>query len=306
MTSIADIYRRWPTPESCIAHLETVRWGFPAVPICPYCGAQKAARHNEATRSRWQCWGCHKSFSATVGTIFHHTHVDLQRWFMLLALMLSAKKGLSSLQASRDIGLRQPTVWSMMHRIRKALADDGQLLRGLVEMDEAYVGGKPRKRNKRDDDQDAPRGRATNKQPVVGIVERGGRVKSRMVDPAEMSGEHMRAIIQSSVAMRESVLTTDEYPGYANVNDYMLHRTINHSRQYVDWDLFTAQLGPIHTNTIESFWAILKRAIYGQYHWVSRKHLGLYLNEINWRYNMRKSADAFGAALTQCVKPVTV
>ena len=157
MTSLVEIYRRFPTPEAATAHLEKVRW--PDGPICPYCGAATAARHNETGRSRWQCWTCKKSFSATVGTIFHNSHIDLQRWFLLISLMLSAKKGLSAMQAARDLEMRRPTVWSMMHRIRQALADDGQLLKGLVEMDEAYVGGKPRKKNRRDDDDHAPRGR---------------------------------------------------------------------------------------------------------------------------------------------------
>jgi len=157
MTSLVDIYRRFPTPEAATAHLEKVRW--PEGPICPYCGAATAARHNETGRSRWQCWTCKKSFSATVGTIFHNSHIDLQRWFLLIALMLNAKKGLSAMQAALDLEMRRPTVWSMMHRIRTALADDGQLLKGLVEMDEAYVGVKPRKKNRRDDDNNAPRAR---------------------------------------------------------------------------------------------------------------------------------------------------
>ncbi len=303
MISIPEVYRRWPTHDACVAHLETVRWGFPAAPVCPYCGAQKAARHVEATRTRWQCWGCEKSFSVTVGTIFHNTHVDLQRWFLLISLMLNAKKGLSAMQAARDLQMRRPTVWSMMHRVRKALKDDGQLLKGLVEMDEAYVGGKPRKRNKRDDDIDAPRGRATRKQAVVGVVERGGRVKTRIVGKDEMSADDMREIILDTIDRKNSVLTTDEHPSYNKVNEYMLHRTINHSREYVRRDLFADQLGLIHTNTIESFWAILKRAIHGQFHHVSRKYLSLYLNEISYRYNMRHADDAFGPALTLAVKP---
>ena len=135
MTGIVEVYRRWPTHEACIQHLETVRWG--ESPTCTYCGSTKVARHREATRDRWQCWACHKSFSVTVGTIFHNTHIDLQRWFLLISLMLSAKKGLSSMQAARDLETRQPTVWSMMHRVRRALADDGTLLTGIVEMDEA-------------------------------------------------------------------------------------------------------------------------------------------------------------------------
>lgn len=135
MSSIVEIYRRFPTPEAATAHLEKVRWG--ASPICPYCGSDKAARHNETERSRWQCWGCNKSFSVTVGTIFHNSHVDLQRWFLLISLMLNAKKGLSTTQAARDLEMRRATVWSMMRRVREGLVDDDNLLHGLVEMDEA-------------------------------------------------------------------------------------------------------------------------------------------------------------------------
>ena len=163
MTGIVGVYRRWPTREACIRHLEAVRWG--ESPTCPYCKSEKVARHRELTRDdRWQCQSCLKSFSVTVGTIFHQTHIDIQRWFLLISLMMSAKKGLSSLQAARDLEMRQPTVWSMMHRIRTALVDDGGLLSGIVEMDETYVGGKPRKANHRSDDPPGGQG-VTSKTP---------------------------------------------------------------------------------------------------------------------------------------------
>lgn len=174
MSSIVHIYRRFPTPESCIAHLETVRWGDS--PGCPYCRSPRVGRKNDGGQ-RWNCHLCKKSFSVTVGTIFHNSHVDLQRWFLLIALMFSAKKGLSAMQAARDLEMRRPTVWSMMHRIRAAMKDDGKLLAGIVEMDETYVGGKPRRFDKDDDDTPSLRGRGTKKTPVVGAVERGGRVK---------------------------------------------------------------------------------------------------------------------------------
>ena len=185
MTGIVEIYRRWPDHASCIRHLETVRWG--ESPTCPYCQSDKVARHREVTRhSRWQCWACCKSFSVTVGTIFHRTHIDLQRWFCLISLMMAAKKGLSSLQASRDIGIQQPTVWSMMHRIRRAMVDDGKLLSGIVEMDETYVGGKPRKANRRKDDPSGGQG-VTTKTPIIGAIERGGRVKAIATTKRELT-----------------------------------------------------------------------------------------------------------------------
>jgi transposase-like protein len=201
MTSLVEIYRRFPTREAATAHLEQVRW--PHGPECPHCSATSTARHAEKGQAdRWQCWSCKKSFSATVGTIFHNSHIDLQRWFLLIALMLNAKKGLSAMQAARDLEMRRPTVWSMMHRIRAAMVDDGKLLSGLVEMDEAYIGGKPRKRNRRDDDTPSPRGRGTSKVPVVGAVERGGRVKTKMVDHSEMTMSDMDAIARDMIEPR--------------------------------------------------------------------------------------------------------
>ena len=132
MTSLVEVYRRFPTREAAVAHLERVRW--PHGPECPLCGATSTARHAEKGRAdRWQCWTCHRSFSATVGTVFHNSHVDLQRWFLLISLMLDAKKGLSAMQAARDLDMRRPTVWSMMRRIRDAIKNDDKLLSGLVD-----------------------------------------------------------------------------------------------------------------------------------------------------------------------------
>lgn len=161
MTSIISIYRRFPTQDDCLKHLEKVRWGDD--PTCPYCGADTVCEKTEQyRRSRMQCWSCRKSFSVTVGTIFHNSHIDLQRWFLLISLMFSAKKGLSAMQAARDLEMRRPTVWSMMHRIRRAMKDDGELLSGIVEMDETYVGGKPRKGNRKDPDDKGRRTGAYN------------------------------------------------------------------------------------------------------------------------------------------------
>lgn len=134
MSSIAEIYRRFPTAEAAIDHLEAARWD--GVPICPYCRAVDVSRNRDSSReltaARWKCQKCKRSFSATVGTIFHNSHVDLQRWFFLIALMLSAKNGLSATQVARDLEMRRPTVWSMMRRIRDGLAADEKFLRDLA------------------------------------------------------------------------------------------------------------------------------------------------------------------------------
>ena len=170
--NIIQIFKKFPTQENCIKHLEKVRWGDK--PICTFCGSINT---NPLVKElRHHCNGCRKSFSVKVGTIFHHTSVPLQKWFLLITLMLNAKKGLSACQAARDIEMRRPTVWSMMHRIRKSIEDNSTLLSGIVEMDETYVGGKPRKENNEkdkdedDDNKGNPRGSGTKKTPVVGMV----------------------------------------------------------------------------------------------------------------------------------------
>lgn len=285
--NIVQVYRRFPTQESCLEYLEQARW--PNHVICTYCASARVYRHAERYKVRWQCSNCKKSFSVTVGTIFHNTHVDLQKWFLLITLMLNAKKGLSAYQAARDIELRRATVWSMMHRVRKAMQDDGELLKGIVEMDETYIGGKPRRGNKRDDDIDggnkSSRGRGTKKIPVVGMVSRLGKVKAKMVSKFELKAKDLRALIRQGIDTDNAVLITDEYRGYAGINPILPHTRINHSKRYV--------CGMIHTNTIESFWAIVKRGIVGQYHKVSAKYLDSYLNEFCFRYNLRFASPEF-------------
>ena len=280
--NLLQLFTKFQDNQQAIDYLEQIRWSKEV--ICVYCNSNKTCRHKEQNKTRWQCWNCKKSFSVTVGTIFHHSHVPLNKWFMLIALMLNAKKGLSSLQASRDLGLRPMTTWSMMHRIRKAMTtDQADLLKGIVEMDECYIGGKPRKENKKDDDDEnntgSPRGRGTKKTAVVGMVERGGNVKAKSVAKNELNFIDFSKIIRKNINVAESLLVTDEYKAYNRMNKVIPHYSVNHSREYVK--------GDIHTNTIESFWAILKRGIIGQFHWVSKKYLQNYLYEFEFKYNNR-------------------
>jgi transposase-like protein len=137
--NILQLFQTFQTQEQAVAHLETVRWH--GRPICPYCKSEQVCRHASGDRKghRWQCQGCTRAFSATVGTIFHGTHVPLKSWFLVLALMMDGKKSANSCQIARDLGMRQPTVWSMMHRARMAMLDDSEqdsLLRGIVKADE--------------------------------------------------------------------------------------------------------------------------------------------------------------------------
>lgn len=280
--NLLQLFNQFQANDDAVKFLEQIRWKNGV--ICTKCGSSKTCKHHvKDKQKKWQCWNCHHSFSVTVGTIFHHTHIPLNKWFWLISLMLNAKKGLSACQAARDLGMRRPTVWSMMHRIRKAMeTDQADLLKGIVEMDETYVGGKPRKENKDDDDDTppSPRGRGTKKTPVVGMVERGGNVKTVATSKFELKSRDLNKLIRNHVDLDETILVTDEYKGYAKVKDLICHLTINHQKAYAE--------GDIHTNTIESFWAILKRGVIGQFHKVSKKYLQNYLHEFEYRYNRRK------------------
>jgi len=280
--NIGKILERFPTQVDCIAYLEQVRWG--SDPICPYCGSDNTARNQH----RHRCYDCRTSFSVTVGTIFHRTHLPLQKWFLAIMLMLNAKKGLSALQLSRDLDVNKNTAWRIAMRIRKAMtqAEQRSLLTGVVEMDEAYIGGKPRKDNRRNDDKPNKRGRGTDKAPVIGAVERGGKVTAKATAKEKMKGRHMRAFVRERVDTSKAGLITDEYKGYFGMSKVLPHAVIKHQDWYVD--------GDIHTNTIEGFWALLKRGMFGQFHSVSRKHLQRYVDEFCYRYNLRK-ANPFAA-----------
>ena len=281
--NIIQIFKQFPTQEDCIAYLEKARWG--GKPVCPYCRSTGTAPNQH----RHRCYNCKTSFSVTVGTIFHRTHLPLQKWFLAIMLILNAKKGLSALQLSRDLDVNKNTAWRIAMQIRKAMtqAEQRQLLTGIVEMDETYLGGKPRRGTKGDGpDGQHTRGRGTKKAPVVGAAERKGRVTAKAVNKDEMKGYHLRAFVRERVDTEQAGLITDEYKGYIGMSKVLPHAIIKHQDWYVE--------GDIHINSIEGFWALLKRGMFGQFHSVSRRRLQSYVDEFCYRYNLRKT-DPFKA-----------
>lgn len=291
--SVISIINRFPTQESCIEHLEKVRFGDE--PYCPLCGVVGECKRKQEKNlvGRWNCHSCKSSFNVLSGTVFQGTHIPLQKWFVAIELMLNAKKSLSSPQLARDADLTQPTALYVQKRIRAEMASkQGKtLLKGIVEADETYVGPKPRKRNKRNDDKPGKRGRGTDKTPIIGAVERDGNVVARVAD--DLSGKGVLAFVQDHVTPEGSVLITDEYGGYNAVQGSYEHHVINHAREY-------ARGGGIHTNTIEGVWSLLKRAWYGSHHHYSKNYTPLYVAEAVYKYNARNDELPFYTFLDGC------
>ena len=287
---LVTVFERFPTQEHCIAHLETARWNDK--PVCPFCSSDKVARKHENDRvGRWNCHKCHNSYNVLTGTIFKATRIPLQKWFLAISILLNAKKSVSSCQLSRDLNITQQTAYRMGMQIRKAMVDDAVFLNGIVEADETFIGGKPRGHRK-DDDQDPPkRGRGTKKQPVIGALARGGKV---VAQPSEkVTGKTLKAFLSRFVQADDSLLVTDEYSGYNRMHEWVPHFTINHAVAYAQ--------GLIHTNTIEGFWSLVKRAIFGQHHHYSKAHAAAYIVEACYKYNNRNNANVFDQFLTDAV-----
>jgi transposase-like protein len=291
--NIVSIFKQFPTQAHCIAHIEKVKWGNE--PTCPYCGSVHCSTIKKEKGygiNRFHCNKCNATFSVLVGTIFQDTKLELQKWFLAIALIANAKKGVSARQLARDLEVNHKTAWSMQMRIRRAMHQDGaQLLQGIIEMDETYVGGKPRKGTGTH-----KRGRGTSKTPVVGMVERGGNVKARVQHKTKLKGKDLKHLVRQHIDRELSTLMTDDYRGYSRMSDIIEHKSVNHSAgQY-------AIAGGIHTNTIEGFWALLKRGIMGQYHSLSDKYLKRYIDEFCFKYNNRTNPAMFDLILARGLK----
>lgn len=277
--NLIEVMERYPDQESCIDHLERIRWR--GKPVCPHCGCVEVVRKKEegvGRVGRWHCSACKASFKVTHGTVFHGTKIPLQKWFLAISLILNAKKGLSSYQLQRDLDLNQKTAWYILTRIRAEMSKKGgTLLQGIVEADETYIGGRPRKENKKEDRKPAPRGRGTDKTPVIGVVERGGKVVAEVAE--KLTGRRILEFIRRAVKIEDSELMTDEANLYHALGREMKHQIVNHQEQYVD--------GDVHTNTIEGFWSLLKRAWYGSHHHYTTGFTPLYVAERCYVYNYR-------------------
>jgi transposase-like protein len=281
--------------DAARAHLEALLWGDQGA-TCPICGAHGARvskLQGKSTRPGvYKCKECRKPFTVTIGTVMERSHVPLTKWNLAAHFMASSKKGMSALQLQRLLGTNYETAWFLFHRLREGpratpptgpLGGEGK----VVEADETYIGGKEANKHK---SKRLPRDLAADaKQPVVTLVERGGEARSFHV--ANVTSKTLRAVMVKNIS-RKSHLMTDSFSGYFRIGyEFAAHDAVNHGAgEYV-------RKGTIHSNTAESFFAILKRGVYGSFHSISEAHLHRYLAEFDFRYSTRKMSDVERAEL---------
>ncbi len=283
---IVTMMSEFNSHEKCLQVLEDLRW--PDGPRCPRCDYVSVSR----IYARWQfdCNRCRYRFSVTSGTIFHDSHLPLQKWFAVIYMMVESKKGISANQVKRTIKVSYKTAWYLCHRIRAAMTElNAEQLKGTVEVDETWVGGKLE-------------GQGTgignykkNKSLVVGILQRDGKVRMQKIAKADRKTLHK--FIKTHTKPDTELIITDEYPAYKGIADHdTKHESVNHKKkQWVKGD-------NIHTNGIENIWSLLKRSVMGTYHKVSAKHLDAYLDELEWRINNRHNQYLFRDTLKKLIE----
>ena len=268
---IYEMMQRFEGQEDCIEHLEYLR--FNKKPYCPLCESHNVARKREKGRiGRWNCHSCGSSFSVLSGTIFAGTRTPLIKWFLAIAMVVNARKGISSYQLSRHLGISQDNAWRMLHKIRKEMLEElsGITLKGIVEADETYASIYT--------GEEKNTGRGSNKLKILGAVEREGNVFARRI--YDTSGETMKWFMESYLELEDSVLITDQWTGYSKMSEIVEHLVMEKKKERYKT-----------TSCIEGVWAIYKRSLYGIYHHYQEYNADLYVAEVCFRYNNRKYED---------------
>ena len=274
--STFELFQRYPDAESARVYFEQRRWHGNVV--CPLCGCYEHISARTGKRiGYYRCGDCKGEFTVRTGTVFERSHVPLHKWLYSMYLMVTARKGISSLQLSKEIGVTQKTAWFILGRLREACGGDHDKLRGTVEVDETFVGGK--EGNKHEAKKLHAGTGGTGKQTVLGLRERGGKSIAILVE------DRTRATLQAAIAKyveQGATVHTDEHAAYKGIEAVYEHGTVNHGAgKYVEY----VGANSIHVNSAESMWAVLKRGLYGTWHKASVKHLHRYVDEATFRLN---------------------
>lgn len=271
--SIIELIQKFPTEDECYTLLEKIRWNGNVV--SPY---DKTSKVYKCKGHNYRCRKTGKYFNVKTNTMFEASNIKLQKWFLAIWVITSHKKGISSLQLSRDINVTQKTAWFILQRIRKCFGiENNCLLDNDVEIDETYIGGKNKNRHAHKKVENSQGRSMKDKVTVLGMIERNGKLIARIVP--DVQAPTLTNEIRKNVKPTADIYT-DEWLGYTDLPKYYNHSIVKHSdKEFVN--------GNAYTNNIECFWGILKRGILGIYHFTSKKHLQIYLDEFVFRYNTR-------------------
>jgi transposase-like protein len=282
--SIIDLLKAFPDEQSCIDHLTELRWhGNVVSPLDP------TSKVYACAGNKYRCKNTGKYFNVRTNSIFDCTRIPLQKWFLALYIFSSHKKGISSHQLAKDITVTQKTAWFILHRLRHAFGEGNIHLSGIIEIDETFVGGEAKNKHENKKVKNERGGTISTKAPVLGMMERGGKVVAQAVPTVEK--KHILPVINNTIP-EMAILMTDQYNAYNGLDKKHFHESVNHSaKEFVR--------GMVHTNGIENFWSHLQRGVTGIYHHVSMEHLNSYVTEYTLRYNTRKNTtnDRFNVVL---------
>lgn len=273
--SLFDLMDAFPDEQACIDHLRSIRWRDGE--FCPHCKGNKIYHFSD--RKTFKCGECKARFSIKVGTIFEDTKLPLRKWFMAIWMATNHPKGIASVTLAKDLKITQKSAWFVMHRLRHAARTNSfsAPLKGTVEADTTFIGGK--EKNKHAKDRKGGTQGGAGKEVLLGTLEREGEL--RVMHVTDTKAKTIHGVVKANVEPKSALMTDEDRSFLGLDGEYDVH-TVNHSAgEYVRMG------GHVHTNSIESVWALLKRQIYGIHHWVSAKHLQKYANEMAWRYNRR-------------------